>query len=189
MSKVLVPIADGSEEMEAVISIDVLRRAGAEVHVASVMPDEKKVKASRDVRIEADCMISGCANEDWDLIALPGGMPGAEHLQHNNVLVSLLKSQMDAMRWVAAICAAPAVVLGRNGLIRDYKVTCHPNFQKELGVYVKQPVNETVVIYRNLVSSQGAGTAMQYALTLVSLLYDDEKARDVAQGLVTDWPQ
>ena len=105
--RVLVPIADGTEEIEAVCIIDTLRRAGAEVTVASV--DALEVTASRGVRIVADASIADCASRTYDCIALPGGMPGAEHLRDSNDLIAMLKQQKQAGRLYAAICVVTFV--------------------------------------------------------------------------------
>ncbi|HLP45262.1 MAG TPA: DJ-1/PfpI family protein, partial [Candidatus Kapabacteria bacterium] len=94
--KVLVPIADGTEEIEAVTIIDVLRRAGADVTVASVMPNQLQATASRGVKLVADQHITGCMDKYYDLIALPGGMPGAEHLRDSKELIQLLQNQNQA---------------------------------------------------------------------------------------------
>lgn len=187
MTNVLIPIADGTEEMEATIAIDVLRRAGATVDVVSVMNSQRTVLASRDVRIEADYLITECPNRLWDMIVLPGGMPGAQHLQQCGQLVSQIKSQLEAKRWVAAICAAPAVVLGRCGFLASSTATCHPSFQQELAQYANQVSSEPVVIDRNVVTSQGPGTAMQFALHLVAVLFDNKKALEIANAMVFDW--
>jgi 4-methyl-5(b-hydroxyethyl)-thiazole monophosphate biosynthesis len=184
MTKVLVPIADGSEEMEAVIIIDVLRRAGAEVCVASVMDNRKTVTASRGVRIEADCLLADCVDKTWAMIALPGGMPGAEHLQHCDKLITLIRTQFETHRWLAAICAAPAVVLGRHGLINQFTATCHPAFQQELARYAGQITDDAVVTDNHLITSQGPGTAMLFALTLIASLFNDQKADEIAGGMV-----
>ena len=182
MTKVLVPIADGSEEMEAVITIDVLRRAGAEVIVASVM-EKPTVTASRKVMIQADTDINNCTGKAWDLIALPGGLPGAEHLSENAALLSLIKEQIQQDKWLAAICAAPAVVLGRNKLLEGYTATCHPGFQSELSCYARVS-EDRVVKDRHLVTSQAPGTAMEFALTLVECLFGKEKREEVAAPMV-----
>jgi len=128
--KVLVPIADGIEEIESVCIIDVLRRAGAEVTVASV--DGLQVKASRGVKLVADKVIADCADEVFDLIALPGGLGGAEHLRDCDVLTKMLKDQKQSGRFYAAICASPAVVLGAHGLLDDKKAVCHPALAEQL---------------------------------------------------------
>jgi protein deglycase len=113
--KVLVPIADGTEEIEAVCLIDTLRRAGAEVTVASV--DGIQVTASRGVKIVADARIAECLHQTYDGIVLPGGMPGAEHLRDSAGLIEMLQKQNQAGRLYGAICAAPAVVLRPHGLL------------------------------------------------------------------------
>ncbi|MCP4665846.1 MAG: DJ-1 family protein, partial [Deltaproteobacteria bacterium] len=113
--KVLVPIAEGTEEIEAVCIIDVLRRAGAEVIVASV--DGLQVTASRGVKLVADKLISQCVDEVYNLVALPGGIPGAEHLRDSEDLTGILNRQYKAGRLYGAICASPAVVLQHHGLL------------------------------------------------------------------------
>ena len=113
--KVLVPIADGTEEIEAVTLIDVLRRAGVQVTVASV--SALQVTASRGVKLVADKLIADCKNEPYDLIVLPGGMPGAEHLRDCTALIALLKAQQQGGKLYGAICASPAVALAPHGLL------------------------------------------------------------------------
>lgn len=184
MKQVLIPVADGTEEIEAVTLIDVLRRAGAKVTVASVMSGRTTIVAARGVKIEADTVIEDTAQSDWDLIALPGGMPGAEHLQQSSALLTLIRRQLDASGWLGAICAAPAVVLGKHNLIADYEATCFPAFQDELQPRVKKVSQEAVVIDRNLITSQGPATAMAMALQLTTCLFGDEKARQVGDALL-----
>ncbi|MBN1586127.1 MAG: DJ-1/PfpI family protein [Candidatus Omnitrophica bacterium] len=177
MSKrVLVPIADGTEEIEAVTVIDVLRRAGAEVLVASVTDEE--VVASRGVRLIADDLIENCVDEEYDLIVLPGGMPGADFLAECDELIELLHRHRDAGKIYAAICAAPAIVLEHHGLLENCRATAHPNYSSKLGN--QEAVDCRVVIDGNCVTSRGPGTAMEFALTLVELLYGPEKRAQVA---------
>jgi len=178
--KVLVPIADGIEEIEAVCIIDVLRRAGAEVTVASV--DKLQVTASRGVKLAADKLISQCAGETYDLIALPGGMPGAEHLRDCKELETMLKKQSKENRLFAAICASPAVVLLHHGLLGQHRATCHPNFVERLSN--TEAVESRVVVDGNLVTSRGPGTALEFALTLVELLFGKEKAVQTAAPML-----
>ncbi|SEA13830.1 DJ-1 family glyoxalase III [Microbulbifer marinus] len=183
--RVLVPIADGSEEIEVVTLVDVLRRADADVCLASVMSN-RRVEASRGVVIEADCLLRDWDQDPFDLIALPGGMPGAEHLSKSDLLLELLRRQLESGRWLGAICAAPAVVLGRNGLINGFRATCHRGFRDELAGQVRETSGEAVVVDRNLVTSQAPGTALRFALQLVSCLYGDDVARSVADPMRTD---
>ena len=177
----LVPIANGSEDIESVTIIDVLRRAGVDVTVASVH-DEHTVTAARQTRITADTLIGECANTTYDLIALPGGMPGAEHLGNSASLQAQLHAQRAAGRWYAAICAAPAVALEPNGLLEDRAATAHPGFQARLSDQSR--VNERVVIDGNCITSQGPGSALEFALTLVEVLCGEDKRDEVAAPMV-----
>jgi protein deglycase len=178
--KVLVPIADGTEELEAVTLINVLRRAGAMVTVASV--GEKQVTASRGVKIVADSLITDCAKERYDLIALPGGMPGAENLRDSKPLEKLLKQQHAQGRMIGAICASPAVVLASHGLVPKVRATCYPSFLEKMTGAEK--VKEPVVVDGAFVTSQGPGTALAFALKLVDLLFGEQKAREVAGAML-----
>jgi len=187
MISVLVPIADGIEELEAVTIIDVLRRAEANVDVASVMPGRKHILASRKVKLHADYHLDDCEPKIWDAIVLPGGMPGAENLQKSEKLRELLQAQIAENRWVGAICASPAVVLGRHNLIADRTATCYPGFQQELQDNVAHLAHKRVVVDGHLVTSQGPGTAMEFALELVSLMIDEEKAAQVAAGMLYNY--
>ena len=178
--KVLVPIADGTEEIEAVCIIDVLRRAGASVIVASV--DQLQVNASRGVKLVADKLIADCVDDTYDLIALPGGMPGAEHLRDSKDLEKILKRQHQEGRLYAAICASPAVVLQHHGLLGRRQATCHPNFVQQLEN--TEAVERRVVVDGTCITSRGPGTALEFALKLVELLYGEQKAREIAQSMV-----
>jgi 4-methyl-5(b-hydroxyethyl)-thiazole monophosphate biosynthesis len=179
--KVLVPIADGSEEIEAVSIIDVLRRAGADVTVASVMA-ELTVTASRGVKIVADKGIAECESGDFDLIVLPGGMPGAEHLRDSETLVRMLKQQTEKGRLRGAICAAPAVVFEHHGLLEGVRATAHPGFIDKLDE--TRALMDRVVVDGAVVTSRGPGTAIEFALKLVAILYDEGKAEEIAGAMV-----
>lgn len=184
MANVLIPIADGTEEMEAVTTADILRRAQLEVCIASVMPGRTLITASRGVKIEADALLNQCLEREWDLIVLPGGMPGALHLHDSADLLVLLRRQMAQKRWLAAICAAPAVVLGRHNLIPHATVTGFPGSQQELATRAARVVQDAVVVDGCVVTSQGPGTAMAFALKLVELLCGEDKALEIADALV-----
>lgn len=178
--KVLVPIADGSEEIEAMCIIDTLRRAGLEVTVASV--GALQVTASRGVKIVADAVIADCDTGTYDCIALPGGMPGAEHLRDSAPLIAKLKEQKSAGRLYAAICASPAVVFQHHGLIEGVKVTCYPSFRDKLDAGCAS--DDRVVVDGQCVTSQGPGTAIPFALKLVELLVGADKAKEVTQAML-----
>lgn len=176
--KVLVAIADGTEELEAVTIIDVLRRAEADITVASV--GNKQVTASRGVNLVADTVISECVGNTYDLIALPGGMPGAEHLRDSKELTDMLKEQASSGRLYAAICASPAVALKPHGLLENKKATCYPSLLLDLDT----PEQAKVVVDGNCITSQGPGTALEFSLKLIELLFDKQKSQEVAQAML-----
>jgi 4-methyl-5(b-hydroxyethyl)-thiazole monophosphate biosynthesis len=178
--KVLVPIADGIEEIEAVCIIDVLRRADASVTVASV--DKLQITASRGVKLVADKLLADCTDEFYDLIALPGGMPGAEHLRDSMELVNMLKNQRREGRLYGAICASPAVVFQHHGLLEGRQATTHPGFADRLDSL--ESVESRVVLDGNCITSRGPGTALEFALKLVELLFGKQKAEEVARPML-----
>ncbi|MCU0917577.1 MAG: DJ-1/PfpI family protein [Planctomycetes bacterium] len=177
---VLVPIADGSEEIEAVCIIDTLRRAGARVTVASV--DGLQVTASRGVKLVADARITECAGQIYGAIALPGGMPGAEHLRDSPELIQMLKEQKQAGRLYAAICASPAVVLQHHQLLEKTRATCFPGMRSKLDPAYAS--DERVVVDGPCVTSQGPATAIEFALRLVELLFGPTKAQEVGKAML-----
>ncbi len=177
--KVLVPVAQGTEEMEAITIIDVLRRAGTNVVVASV--DEIIIKASQGTEFKAETLIKDCMDDPFDLIVLPGGIPGAMNLRDSKELETLLKRQARQNKLYGAICASPAVVLHHHGLVTPGNVTCHPGFVDAIDN--GNILESKVVVDGNCVTSRGAGTACDFALTLVELLYSKEKKHQVMQGL------
>lgn len=180
----LVPIADGSEEIEAVTIIDVLRRAGVEVTVAFVgVGKTKQITAARGTNIVADSFIADCADKAWDLIAVPGGIEGADHLAASEILDQLLRSQAQQGKFYAAICAAPAVVLGSKGLLADKTATSHPRFYQSL-IAKEVDTESRVVVDGNCITSQGPGTAIDFALELVEQICGIVKREEVASPLV-----
>lgn len=180
--KVLVPIADGSEEMEAVIIVDVLRRAGADVCVASVEEGRPEVTASRGVKIAADALVADISGREFDLIVLPGGMPGAARLRDSAALDEVLARHVAEGRLHAAICAAPAVVLQAKGLLENVKATAHPAFSDKLAN--QAAVGARVVGDGLVVTSRGPGTALEFALYLVERLFGAQRAAEVAAPMV-----
>jgi len=178
--KVLVPIAEGTEEIEAVCIIDVLRRAEAEVVVASV--GEKEVICSRGVKIVADKLIGECLDDTFDMIALPGGIPGAENLRDSADLIAILKQQAVGGGFFGAICASPAVVLQTHGLLENRLATSHPDFSDQLTPNAS--IESRVVVDGNCITSRGPGTAIEFALKLVEMLYGPEKAKEVGGPMV-----
>ncbi|CAL0310674.1 unnamed protein product [Lupinus luteus] len=180
--KVLVPIANGTEPMEAVITIDVLRRSGADVTVASAS-NHLQVQALHGIKIVADAVVSDLTDNVFDLIALPGGVPGVDNLRDSKVLEGLVKRHVEDGRLYAAVCAAPAVVLGPWGLLKGLKATCYPSFMEKLASYTTT-VESRVQLDGRVVTSRAPGTTMEFAVALVEQLFGKEKADEVAGPLV-----
>lgn len=184
MPNVLIPIADGSEDLEAVSIIDILRRAGFIVTVASVKSDEKMVTCARGTRIQADFLISNqqILDTSWDAIVLPGGMPGAKHLSESNVLIELLRRQNRQHKIVAAICASPVVVLEAKGLIGGRDATCFDGMDDDLMTFKRGDV----VVDRELITSRGPATAIPFALEIVQQLGGSILRDRIAKDLLWD---
>ncbi|KAM0852316.1 hypothetical protein ACQ4PT_051840 [Festuca glaucescens] len=182
--KVLLPLANGSEEMEAITIIDALRRANASVVVASV-EDGVEIAALHGMRIVADVMLEDAADQNqtqFDLIIVPGGMPGAETLGGSEKLVALLKKQAEAKRPYGAIGAAAAHVLQPHGLLTGRKATTCASMTG-LMAHASECENR-VVVDGNVITSRGAGTAMEYALAVVEKLLGRDEARRLADDLL-----
>jgi 4-methyl-5(b-hydroxyethyl)-thiazole monophosphate biosynthesis len=177
---VLVVLADGFEEIEAITPIDVLRRAGLEVIVAGV--GKREIVGAHDITVETDLMIEQYQGAP-DAVVLPGGMPGAENLNKSEALKDLLQQMKRSGKLIAAICASPAVVLAPNGLLDGKKATCFPGFENDLGPKVKF-LPDRVVTDAQVITSRGPGSAMEFSLELVSQLVSAEKAEQLAQKMV-----
>ena len=191
--RVLVPVADGSEEIETVCIVDTLVRAQCDVTLASVEPGRLQVKCSRGVNIVADCSIENCSIEDapaWDAIALPGGLVGAENLRDCHILLHLIKEQRAAGRLLAAVCASPAVVLAHHRLLDglgDEEATCYPapDLQRMLG---SKWSAERVVCTANVLTSQGPGTSLEFSLAIVAALQGEDAATKLASEMLVAAP-
>lgn len=179
--KVLVPVANGTEELEAITVIDVLRRAEIDVTVASV--HELQIKCSRGTNIVADKLLEECLDTPFDMIVLPGGIPGAENLRDSEPLIKLLALQKESGKYYAAICASPAVVFQTHGLLEEKKATCYPSFAEQLED--RSEAGSRIVVDGNCVTSQGPGTALDFSLKIVALLLGQEKADEVAAAMLT----
>lgn len=178
--KILVPIAHGSESLETVTLVNVLRRASLPVLLASV-ETETVINATRDIRLVADAPLSDHLAQDFDAIILPGGDAGAQRLAEHKPLIEKLAAQRLAHRWYGAVCAAPALTLSPHGLLDGKQATCHPLFRERLLHFVDRPV----VIDGHCMTSQGAGTTMAFALTWVEKLAGEaERKRLVSTMLV-----
>lgn len=168
---VLVPLAQGCEELEAITIIDLLRRAG--ITVISAGLDTQPVKASRGTMLLPDTSLDQILDQDFDMIVLPGGQPGSDNLRDDSRIQQLLKQQAGADRYVAAICAAPRA-LAQAGLLDGRRVTSFPGSLEGSPAEDVKYLNDPVVIDGRIVTSRGPGTAMDFALTLIELLLDKE---------------
>jgi protein deglycase len=165
MKRVLVPLAEGFEELEAVTVIDILRRAGIDVVVASLAGNP--VTGSHGIRITADTPLGALAEQDFDMIALPGGMPGADHLKKDPRIAELVRRLHAKGSPVAAICAAP-MVLAAAGVLDGRRATSFPGFLE--GAARTTVTGEAVVVDGGVITSRGPGTALDFALALVEAL-------------------
>ena len=178
--KALVPLADGVEEMEAVIIIDTLRRARWEVTPVSIT-GEKTITASRGVVLVADAIWEQLDPSDYDLLILPGGLGGTEALTAHAGVQEAIRVFLASGRTVAAICAA-ALALQAAGVLEGRRVTCHPSVANRLTATSRTTAR--VEIDGDLITSQGPGTAFEFALTLVRELDSAAVADEVAAGLI-----
>ena len=176
MARVLVPLAQGCEELEAVTVIDLLRRAGVDVVTAGL--DDQPVTASRGVRLIPDALLADVMEEDFDMIVLPGGLPGAEHLDQDERIHALLTSMSKSGRFTAAICAAPKV-LANAGLLDGKSATSYPGIIDAMELENTKVLQDPVVVDGKIVTSRGPGTAMDFALALIELLLGPDKRREV----------
>lgn len=185
MAKVCVMVADGSEELETVAVVDVLRRAGAKVFLAGVA-GARAVKASRGVGLVPDGAWDAAAADGYDALVVPGGMGGVEALGAEEGLLEAIRRFAAADKWVAAICAGPQV-LDKAGVLEGKRYTCYPGLERE-GIRSGEWVDEPVVADGKLVTSQGPGTAVAFALTLAELLEGLDAAQRTAAGMLLEWP-
>lgn len=182
MAKVLIPLAQGCEELEAVTIIDLLRRAGIDVVVAGL--DGQPVTASRGVRLLPDLPLDEALMQDYDMLVLPGGLPGADHLDNDARIRELLVKLADAGRFVAAICAAPKVLI-HSGVLDGKRATGYPGIvDREATAAVTVDLDQRVIRDGRVITSRGPGTAMDFALELIEALTDAATREQVERGLV-----
>jgi len=176
MASVLVPLAQGCEELEAVTVIDLMRRAGIDVVTAGL--DDQMVKASRGIVLVPDTTLDEALKREYDMVVLPGGLPGAEHLDNDPRIHALLRDMAASGRYTAAICAAPGV-LAHSGLLEGRQATSFPGVLDDVaGIDYR---TEAVVEDGTIITSRGPGTAMDFALTLIERLVGKIK-RDEVEG-------
>ncbi len=181
MARVLVPLAEGCEELEAVTIIDLLRRAGIEVITAGLK--EGPVKCSRGVVLVPDTTLDQVLSETFDMVVLPGGLPGADHLEQDARIRRLLQRMSEEGKYAAAICAAPKV-LASAGLLDSRQATSYPGVLESMELPSTRLVEKPVVADGQVITSRGPGTAMDFALSLIETLLGEEARRQVEEPLM-----
>ena len=185
MKKVLAFFAEGTEEIECLMVVDILRRAGVSVELIAVAPD-KLVKGSHQITILCDKNISELTENDFstaDLLFLPGGIPGVPHLEENKSLLEALEKQFQSGKDLAAICAAPGI-FGRLGFLKGQHFTCYPGFEEGIsGVEEAKWSGKAVEVGKQIITGRGMGVALDFALALVERLEGAEKAAQLKKGV------
>lgn len=176
---VLVAVAHGSESLETVTLVNLLRRAGLDVTVASIEASTQ-IEGTRGIRLIADALLVDVIDAPWQLVVLPGGADGARALGRHAPLIRLLEARNEADQPIAAICAAPALALAANGLLDGRQATCYPSFRDQLPTFVDAPV----VRDGPITTSQGPGTAIAFTLALIEQLAGRGCRDQVAAGLL-----
>lgn len=186
MPNVCVPLADGFEELEAITIIDVLRRAEIDVTTlavpgAGVTGDDLLVRGSHGIELKADRPLSAALDQPWEMVVLPGGLPGATHLRDHPDVQRLIRDQHERGGRLAAICAAP-IALGKAGVLAGKKATSYPGFESELTGATC--LTDRVVTDGLIVTSRGPGTALDFALELVATLAGAATAKQLREGML-----
>jgi len=179
MAKAALLLAPGFEEIEAMCVVDTLRRAGVTVVLAGL--HDGPVEAGHGVKVIPDCGIDELAAEEFDAVILPGGYPGYVNLGADARVLALVRTAFETGKIVAAICGAP-VILGRLGIVKGKRATIFPGKEKDLTG--AKPVHDPVVVDGTVVTSQGPGTALEFAITLAQLLVGERKVRELKEALV-----
>ncbi|MBM7036451.1 DJ-1 family glyoxalase III [Vibrio ulleungensis] len=187
MSKsILIPIAAGSEEIEAITLIDTLIRAQYKVTVASVDPEgELQVIGSRGIPLTAQCRLVDVADDEFDVIALPGGIGGAETFRDSTLLLEMVKQHHYDGKLLAAICASPALVFQHHQLFPNALMTCHPAFRDTISPSKWRDKRVTLDVNHKLLTSQGPGSALEFAIEIIIYLSGKAFAWSVAAPMVT----
>jgi len=179
MGKILIPLADGFEEIEAVTNIDVLRRAGLDVITAGI--GSKKINGDHGIKIETDTEISEVSADDLSAVVLPGGMPGAANLRDSAELLKLIRAVNEKGNLCAAVCAAP-IVLEAAGILTGKNATSYPGFGDQMDSANYR--EERVVIDGNIITGRGPGVAMEFALTIVEYLLDGKERVELEKAML-----
>lgn len=178
-------LAPGFEEIEALATVDAMRRAGMKV-VEVAVPDTKNVTGATGQTVVADSLITEIDPTDAEWIIIPGGQPGADNLHASPKVNEIIKNQFDRGGRIAAICAGPAVVVAPTGILKGKKATCYPGLGDMIesggGTYVK----EAVVVDGNIITSEGPGTTLKFAKAIICASEGEQKASEVLASMLMD---
>lgn len=183
MAVVLVPLAQGCEELEAVTIIDLLRRAGITVVAAGL--DEQPIKASRGVTLLPDTTLDEALKQDYDMVVLPGGRAGADNLANDARIAALLKKMAESGKFTGAICAAPCV-LAKAGILKGKQATSYPGVLDKMSLPDVMYKTDKVVKDGTVITSRSPGTAMDFALELIETLAGQTTRNEVEKALVRE---
>jgi 4-methyl-5(b-hydroxyethyl)-thiazole monophosphate biosynthesis len=179
MCKVCVFLADGFEEIEGLTVVDLLRRAGIVTNTVSIM-NRKEIQGAHNITVIADQLFEEADFREYDMLVLPGGMPGTLNLGAHKELVELLKQAASDGKNIAAICAAPSV-LGDNGILKGKRAICYPGFEDRLAEAII--TKENVVVDKNIITSRGMGTAIEFGLAIIEKLINQETALKISNSI------
>lgn len=180
MGKVCVFLADGFEEIEGLTVVDLLRRAGEEVQMVSIM-GRREITGSHGIEVKADILYEETDFSKAKMLVLPGGMPGTKYLGAHKPLTDMLVEWEKEGKWIAAICAAPSV-FGDLGLLKDRTAVCYPGFEERLtGATIG---THSVEVDKKVVTSRGLGTAIDFAAALIGVLQSQEKADEIKKSVI-----
>ncbi len=180
MSSVILFLADGFEEIEALSVVDILRRGNVDIVTMSIN-SKIDVIGKSNIKVMADRTFDKNLALKAEMIILPGGGVGTENLKNSKDIIDIIKNFSDNNKMISAICAAPSI-LGINGVLKGYKAICYPGFEKVLeGAEI---INENVVRDRNIITSKGPGTAIDFALAVLKSLKGESCEEDVRKGLL-----
>ncbi|MGI8276120.1 DJ-1 family glyoxalase III [Blautia wexlerae] len=180
--KAYIFLADGFEDIEGLTVVDLLRRAGIDIKTVSIK-ETTRIQTSHGITMLTDAIFAEIDFADADMLVLPGGMPGTKYLAGYKPLIDLLTDFNNKGKKIAAICAAPSVFSGL-GFLKGRKATSYPSFMEVLSKDGAVTSEDSVVVDGNITTSRGLGTAVDFALSLISQLENEEKAKEIAESVV-----
>lgn len=181
--RVCVLLAPGYEEIEALTPVDFLRRCEVPVDVVTIT-DDVRVIGAHEIMVQADTFIDDIQAQDYAMVVIPGGLPGADHLKNDDRVLKLVREVYDQGDYVASICAGP-MVLDAAGVLEGKKATCYPGFEDNLPT-AAECLGDIVVVDGRIITSRGPGAANYFALALVEALLGKERAQDLKKEIVLD---